>query len=145
MAATNKSRSELVDEFVSRAYDDFPAGPECSFDIDDFPDTEDECGVTSHYVDESRQRTNPPVTDDIVTELLTDGVVRESFIEDCDNKYLLQKEIGGHEWTLVVADDKDHEFTDNRWVLITIYSNYHGSQGTTNRYLDRLSERRGDD
>ena len=145
MAATNKSRSELVDEFVSRAYDGFPAGPECSLEISDFPDTEDEFSVTSHYVDESRQRTNPSVTDDIVIELLTDSVVRESFIEDCDNKYLLQKEIDGYEWTLVVADDEDNEFTDNRWVLITIYSNYHGSQGMTNRYLDRLRERRGDD
>lgn len=126
-----------------RAYDSFPAGVQCDTDTADMPDDENEFGWTDHYTDESRERTNPDVTEDVIETLLTEGVCREAPGTRWDNRFLVQCEIDGYEWTLVVADDGND--SRDRWVLITIYSNYHGSVGTTNRYFDRLRSRRGDD
>lgn len=128
-----------------RMYDEFPAGPECQLAVTDIPDDENEYGWTDHYENESRERSNPPVTDAVVTEILTEGVVREAPGENWDNRYLVQREIDGKEWTIVVADDYQHDedyYPEDRWVLITVFSNYHGTYGTTNRYFDRLQERR---
>lgn len=126
-----------------RAYDTFPAGMQCKVCVTGMPDDENEFGWTDHYENESRERTNPDVTQDVIEELLTEGVCREAPGEDWDNRYLVQKEVDGYEWTLVVADDGEE--SADRWVMITIYSNYHGSVGTTNKYFDRLRGRRGDD
>lgn len=136
--------SDVPDTF--RAYDTFPAGRQCGTNVADMPDDEDSFGWTAHY-EESRQRTNPDVTDEVIETLLTDAICREAPGE-WDNRYLVQTEIDGYEWTMVVADDgtaPDERENHDRWVLITIYSNYHGSIGTTNKYFDRLRERRGDD
>lgn len=130
-------------EYVHRATDEFPAGHECELTAEDVPDDESAFGWTDHYEAESRTRSDPSVTEDIVDQLLTDSAVREAPGSDWDNRYLFQTEIDGYEWTLVVADDGP-DADQERWVLITIYSNYHGAVGTTNRYFDRLQQRRGE-
>jgi hypothetical protein len=130
---------DIPDTF--RAYDTFPAGHECDLTVEDIPDDENQFGWTDHYENESRERTDPDVTEEVLTELLTEGVCKEAPGEDWDNRYLVQREIDDYEWTLVVADDG--EDSRDRWVMITVYSNYHGSVGTTNKYFDRLRERRG--
>jgi len=128
-----------VPETIS-SFDTFPGGEPCDIDIDDLPDDEDAYGWTNHYENDSRNRSNPDVTDDRVGSLLTTGVVWAAPGDDWDNRYLVQKEMDGYEWTMVVAHDGSDE--EDEWVLITIYSNYHGSIGTTNKYFDRLRERR---
>jgi len=125
-----------------RAFDSFPHGTPGSVTIDDLPDKEIEFVWTNHYEDESRQRTDPDVTGALVEELLTTGVVREPVGDKFDDRYLVQKKIDGYEWMLVVARDEGD--SDMEWALITIFSNYHGSVGVTNRYFDRLRQRRGD-
>lgn len=132
---------DIPDTF--RAYDTFPAGAECDLTVEDIPDDENVFGWTDHYENTSRKRRNPDVTSDVIAELLTEGVCKEAPGSDWDNRYLVQREIDGYEWTLVVADDG--EDARDRWVMITVYSNYHGSVGTTNKYFDRLRARRGDD
>lgn len=124
-----------------RAYDSFPAGGECELTVDQIPDDEKSFGWTDHYENESRERTDPDVTKDVLDEILTEGVCKQAPGSDWDNRYLVQREIDGYEWTLVVADDG--EDSRDRWVMITVYSNYHGTVGTTNKYFDRLRERRG--
>lgn len=126
-----------------RASDSFPAGSECELTVDDLPDDETVFGWTHHYEHESRSRSDPDVTNEIINELLTSGICRKATGSSYDNRYLLQKTIDGYEWTMVVADDADTDY-DERWVLITIYSNYHGSVGITNRYLDRYRQRRSE-
>lgn len=111
--------------------------------VSQLPDSESDYHLTKHYTDDSRNRSNPDVTDDVVDTLLNDSVCRESDVERYSDRYLLQAEIDGYEWVLVVADDRsDDEEYD--WALITIFSNYHGSVGTTNRYFDRKRSERGD-
>lgn len=143
MATRNNNQFEyqVNADSVARSTETFPAGDECVLTVDELPDHEEAFGWTLHYEEESRTRTNPSVTKDVLDELLSDGVVRRSTHHT--DRYLVQKEINGYEWTLVVADNLDGGGTD--WILITIYSNYHGSYGTTNRYLDRLKQRKGDD
>jgi hypothetical protein len=136
----DEDRTESVPDTIS-SFDSFPGGEPCEIDIGDLPDDEDEYGWTSHYEHDSRERTNPDVTQERIDSLLTTGVVWKAPGDGWDNRYLIQKEIDDYEWTLVVADDG--EDARDRWVLITIYSNYHGSVGTTNKYFDRLRERRG--
>lgn len=153
--------SKSVEETV-RTTDEFPAGSECDLTIDDLPDDEDDFWWTKHYEEETRPRQNPDVTDEIVDRLLSDGVVRQTFVEQHDDRYLVQLAIDAddvtdrlrygdaspdeYEWTLVVARDDVDRDSDHacEWALVTIYSNYHGSIGVTNRYFDRLSARRGD-
>jgi len=132
---------DIPDTF--RAYDTFPAGGECDLTVEDMPDDENEFGWTNHYENESRKRRNPDVTDEVLEELLTEGVCKEAPGEDWDNRFLVQRGIDDYEWTLVVADDGEQ--SDDRWVMITIYSNYHGSVGTTNKYFDRLRARRSEE
>lgn len=119
---------------VHRKYDEFPAGARCDLTCDDLPDDEDGFYITGHYHDMRTGRQNPSVTDDVVDALLNDSEVRIS--PDADDKLLLQDEVAGYEWTIVVGDDRD-EPTDLDWALVTVYSNYHGTVGTTNRYFDR--------
>lgn len=125
-----------------RAFDSFPHGDVGSVSINDIPDDETGFVWTNHYEDESRQRTNPDVTSELVEALLRTGVVREPIGDKFDDRYLVQKRIDGYEWMLVVA--RDEGSSDMEWALITIFSNYHGSVGVTNRYFDRLRQRRGD-
>lgn len=122
----------------------FPAGDETDVTCDDIPDNESDLGMTFHYEHESRKRTNPDVTDEIVDELLNDSEVREPYGDDYPNRLLLQKEIDGYEWTLVIADD-EHSDEEKDWVLITIYCTGHGSVGTTNAYFDRYKDRKMQD
>lgn len=118
---------------VHRATDEFPAGEECDLSCKDVPDDEESFYFTMHYGECSRNRTDPDVTDDVIDTLLNDSIVRRA--PDFENRYLFQREIDGFEWTLVVADDGPDE--SPRYALVTVYSNYHGSVGTTNRYFDR--------
>jgi len=145
MAAKNTDKfTHRVDiDGPARSTPDFPAGESCPLTVDALPDDEEAFGWTTHYEEESRCRSNPSVTNAVVSELLTDGVLRKTDYEEHDDRYLLQKEIDGYEWTMVIADNNDGPHAD--WVLITIYSNYNGSYGTTNRYLDRLRSRKGGD
>lgn len=136
----DEDKGEIPD--THRKFDSFPAGHPSDITIDDLPNDENAYGWTNHYENESRERTNPDVTDEIIDELLTTGAVWGTPDDKWDDRYLIQKEIDGYEWTLVVADDGDVD--EERWVLITIYSNYHGSVGTTNKYYDRLRDRRGE-
>jgi hypothetical protein len=137
------NRTERPDVF--RTYDSFPAGDECDRTIDEFPDDEDAYGMTDHYVDRRSDRQNPDITDSVVSTILNGAVVR-SDVHDFENpRYLLQTELDGYEWTIVIADDRENEKFENDYTLITVFSNYHGSVGTTNRYFDRLDQRRGDD
>lgn len=138
---TEEDKGRIPD--THRKFDSFPAGHQCDLTIADLPDDENDYGWTNHYENESRKRTNPDVTDEIVDELLTTGAVWGTPEDKWDDRYLVQKEMDGHEWTLVVADDGDCDA--ERWVLITIYSNYHGSVGTTNKYFDRLRARRDEE
>jgi hypothetical protein len=136
----DRSRLECLPE-VHRSTDEFPAGDECDLTVDDVPDDEDTFNKTEHYVERRANRSDPNVTQCVIDRLLTDSTVREapSNHEFDHPRYLFQAEIGGYEWTLVVADDSED---DSEWALISVYSNYHGSTGTTNKYLDRLRERR---
>lgn len=146
---------------VFRATDEFPAGPECDLEPEDVPDDEDEFETTQHYDDRRNNRQNPNITETVVDYLLNNGEVREAPGDWENPRYLFQARLSGYwsldpedreettsseckdyEWTLIVADDG--EDADTRFALITIYSNYHGSVGTTNKYFDRLKERRGD-
>jgi hypothetical protein len=135
-----------------RPQDSFPWGRESDLDIDDFPTDEDEFYWTHHYANESRARSNPAVTESVVEELLDSGVVHKPYNEELDDRFLIQKEIDGAEWTIVIGDDRNGNLTkratedgvesvDEDFALITIYSNYHGTVGMTNHYFDRREER----
>lgn len=109
--------------------EDFPRGVACDMYASDLPDDEMEFGWTDHYEKRRRERDNPKVTDEIVDELINDGMCFLS--ETHENRYLIQKEIDGRNWTLVVGN------SDHGWALISIYCDYHGSDGTTRKYFER--------
>jgi len=141
---TNGSDEEREIPDVFRKMDGFPNGHHCDVSITDIPDSEDEFEKTDHYVQRKSERRNPAVTDEILTTVLTAGVVNKVTPQSHpDDRYLVQKECDGVEWTLVIASTGS--LSDTEWVLNTVFLNYHGSTGTTNKYLDRLRERRGDD
>jgi hypothetical protein len=132
---------------VYRSGKTFPYGDGCELTAADFPDEEQAFNWTAHYEEESRQRRNPDVTDDIIEELLSDPTyIRQSKRDWEYDRFLLQKriEVGEreYEWTLVIADDEEHPETTARWTIITVYSNYHGSVGSTNAYFDRYEKRK---
>lgn len=128
---------------VARMYDEFPAGEEPEdLTIDDLPDDEESFLTVPHYDDRRKNRVRPEVTDDVVSELLESGELRISPDSD-DDRYLIQKKIGKYEWTIVVADDRDREDLETDWSLLTVFSQYHGTYGTTNRYRDRYRQRKG--
>lgn len=132
MASKNQPRQH-------RATSEFPAGYECDLTCSDVPNDEDEFSKTDHYDDRRHKRSDPNVTDAVIDTLLNDAVVREAYGDWENDRYLFQSEIGDYEWTLVIADDDSIE---PRYALITVYSNYHGSVGMTNRYLDRRRKRK---
>jgi hypothetical protein len=127
---------------VYRPQDSFPWGRECELTVDDLPDDEDEYYWTKHYKEDSRQRSSPVVTDEIIAEILSEGVVHKPRAEELDDRLLVQKQIDDYEWTIVVGDDRHRDDIGPDWALITVYSNGHGSVGTTNSYFSRLKERK---
>lgn len=130
---------------VIRTTDSFPCGHHTDLSVADLPDTERGFAKTAHYEDRKAERRNPSVTDQIITSILRLGVVNKvTPRDDSDRRYLVQKEINNREWTLVVAKTHEESESEEEWVLITVYSNYHGSTGISNRYLDRLKQRRGE-
>ena len=149
MAATNETKygdltnsgGNSIPETV-RSSDEFPTGTQCKVCRSDIPDDEMGFGWTQHYKDRKNGRQNPDVTSEIVEQLLTEGIVRQS--DAMEDRYLVQKEIDDIEWTLVIAEYPKEEAVYD-WVLITVFSNYHGSIGLTNKYLDRRRERKQGD
>jgi hypothetical protein len=141
--------SELNDEGkipdMYRPQDSFPWGRDCDLTVDDLPSDEDEYYWTKHYKEDSRQRSRPEVTSEIVSEVLADGVVHKPRAEELDDRLLVQREIDGYEWTVVVGDDRHRNDIGLDWALITVYCQFHGSVGVTNRYLSRKRQERGDD
>lgn len=132
------------DEFdPHRATDEFPAGEECDLTCSSVPNDETGFVLSPHYSDRRANRQHPEVTDRIVDMLLNDSEVRLSYRNDEyeNDRYLFQRKAGKYEWTLVVAHDPD---VAPEWVLVSVYSNYHGSVGTTNRYFERKQQERGD-
>lgn len=104
-------------------------GEPCTLTADDVPDHEYGFAHTDHWSDRKEER---HVTDRVVDLLLTDPTeVRKTPEKDT---YMLQRKINGEHWTLVFSDHVD---PPPEWVLITIYSDRHGSHGTTMTYLER--------
>lgn len=125
---------------VHRSTDEFPAGQPCDLTVADVPSEIEKFSTEQHFDERRRTRQNPNVTDEVIEHLLTDSIVRRAPGNFENPRYLFQDEINDFEWTLVVADDGSE--SDPRYALITVYSNYHGSVGTTNRYYDRLKRRK---
>lgn len=138
MATKQQSRSH-------RATEVFPAGEPCDIGCDDLPSVEAQCYLSEHYENRRTHRSDPPVTDDVVDTLLNNSIICRSDRDRDNTRYLCQRRIDGYEWTLVVADVRDEQAIAENWVLVTIYSNYHGTVGTTNKYFDRKEARQDDD
>lgn len=156
----SKPMGELIDEKPStevfRKTDEFPAGLDCDLSVDDIPSSEDGFYQPEHYEERRDKRQRPRVTNAVVDYLLNNGVVKRVDGDWENPRYLVQAELSEYwsldraervdrsitdcrqfEWTVVIADDRNDDQIEDDFALITVFSNYHGSIGTTNRYFDR--------
>lgn len=105
-------------------------GLPCDLTADDIPDHEYGFAHTDHYRD---RRDDRNVTDDVINLLLNDpdDLVRS----EGHDSFILQRIIEGEYWSLVFSDNKIQDGPE--YVLVTVYSDQHGSNGVTLDYFER--------